>query len=84
MTGEYTGRAAERGGVGKETEVERARAELVAALSELEDKVNIPKRIRRMREEDPGRFMATVSAVGSAAAGIVALGVLIIVRRARH
>lgn len=84
MTSEYTGRAAERGAAArKETEVERARAELVAALSELEDKVNIPKRIRRMREEDPGKFLAGVSAVGTVAAGIIALGVTLLVRRSR-
>jgi hypothetical protein len=83
MTNEYTGRSAERGGAKKETEVERARAELVSALSELEDKVNIPKRIRRLREEDPGRFLAGVSAVGTVAAGIIALGVTILVKR-RH
>lgn len=66
-----------------ETEVERARAELVSALSELEDKINIPKRIRRLREEDPGKFFAGVSAVGTVAAGIVALGVMLLVRRSR-
>lgn len=81
MTSEYTGRAADRGGLPAETEVERARAELVAALSELEDKVNVPKRIRRMKEEDPGKFMAAVSAVGAVAAGIVTVGILVIVRR---
>jgi len=78
-----TGRPAERGTVGHETEVERARAELVSALTELEDKVNVPKRVRRMREEEPGKFLATVSAVGTAAAGLVALGVLALVRRGR-
>jgi len=83
MTNEYTGRSAERGGVQKETEVERARAELVAALSELEDKVNVPKRIKRLRVEDPNRFLAGVSAVGAVAAGIVAIGVTILVKR-RH
>jgi len=81
MTSEYTGRAAERGGLPPETDVERARAELVAALSELEDKINVPKRIRRMKEEDPGKFMAAVSAVGAVAAGIVTVGILAIVRR---
>ena len=65
----------------RETEVERARAELVAALTELEDKVNIPKRIRRMREEEPGKLYAIGSAVGAVAAGVVALGVLAIIRR---
>jgi len=83
MTTEYTGRAAERGGLGKETEVERARAELVSALSELEDKVNIPKRIKRFRAEEPSKFLAAVSAVGTVAAGIVALGIVAIVRRNR-
>ncbi|GAA4162966.1 hypothetical protein GCM10022286_22710 [Gryllotalpicola daejeonensis] len=89
MTNEYTGRSAHRVGpvsghsVGQETEVERARAELVAALTELEDKVNIPKRIRRLREEDPNKFLAGVSAVGTVAAGIIALSVTLLVRR-RH
>jgi alcohol dehydrogenase class IV len=81
MTSEYTGRAAERGGVGKETEVQRARAELVAALSELEDKVNVPKRIKRFRAAEPRKFLAAASAVGTVAAGIVALGVVVIARR---
>ena len=84
MTSEYTGRAAARGEAARtETEVERARAELVAALTELEDKVNIPKRLRRLREEAPGKFLAGASAVGTVAAGLVALGVLALVRRGR-
>ncbi|GAA4170098.1 hypothetical protein [Gryllotalpicola koreensis] len=84
MTSDYTGRAAERGAAARTpTEVERARAELVAALTELEDKVNIPKRIRRLRAEDPGKFLAGLSAVGTVAAGLVALGVTVLVRRSR-
>jgi hypothetical protein len=66
-----------------QTEVERARAELVSALTELEDKVNVPKRVRRLREEDPGRFMALASAVGALGAGIVAIGVVAVVRKVR-
>ncbi|MCL2515807.1 MAG: hypothetical protein FWD85_05795 [Microbacteriaceae bacterium] len=68
-------------GLPQETEVERARAELVAALTELEDKVNVPKRIRRLREEEPGKLYAAVSAVGAVAAGILALGIVAIARR---
>jgi hypothetical protein len=83
MTADYTGRAAERVGYTRETEVERARAELVAALSELEDKINVPKRIRRMREEQPGKFKAAVSAAGTVAAGVLALAVVAVTRR-RH
>ncbi len=64
-----------------ETEVQRARAELVAALTELEDKVNVPKRIRRMRAEHPSRFFAAVGTAGTVAAGLVTLGVAALVRR---
>jgi hypothetical protein len=67
----------------RETEVERARAELVSALQEFEEKINIPKRIRRMREEEPGKLYAAVGAVGAAATGIVSLAVLIARRRNR-
>ncbi|AYG03671.1 hypothetical protein [Gryllotalpicola protaetiae] len=82
MTSEYTGRAAGRGAAAREeTPVERARAELVSALTELEDKVNIPKRLRRLREEAPAKFLAGASAVGTVAAGLIALGVVAIVRR---
>ena len=81
MTADYTGRAAERGGLNRETEVERARAELVAALSELEEKVNVPKRIRRMRAEEPGKFKAAVSAAGTVAAGVIAIAVVALARR---
>jgi hypothetical protein len=83
MTGDYTGRAAARGPQKPETEVERARAELVAALTEFEDKINIPKRIKRFRAHEPEKFLAAVSAVGTVAAGIVALGVVLIARRNR-
>lgn len=82
MTSEHSGRAAGRPERG-ETEVERARSELVSALTELEDKINIPKRIKRMRAEEPGKFLAGLSAVGTVAAGLVALGILSLVRRAR-
>jgi hypothetical protein len=88
MTSEYTAGRAGQGApypgaesLPQETEVERARAELVAALTELEDKVNIPKKIRRLREEEPGKFTAALSAVGAVAAGILALGVVVVARR---
>ncbi|WP_155865149.1 hypothetical protein [Gryllotalpicola ginsengisoli] len=69
---------------GKKTptaEVQRARAELVAALSEFEDKINVPKRIRRFKAEAPQKFYAVVGTAGTVAAGLVALGVLAIVKR---
>ncbi|HEY0247110.1 MAG TPA: hypothetical protein VGC45_02515 [Gryllotalpicola sp.] len=65
----------------KETEVERARAELVAALTELEDKVNVPKKVRRMREQEPRKFFAAVGTAGTVAAGLLTLGVLSLIRR---
>ena len=88
MTSEYTAGPAGQGApypgaesLPQETEVERARAELVAALTELEDKVNIPKKIRRMREDEPGKFRAVVSGAGAVAAGVLALGIVVLTRR---
>jgi hypothetical protein len=66
---------------GDETDVERARAELVAALTELEDKVNVPKRIKRFRAAEPTKFLEIVTGAGVAAAGLIALVVVGMIRR---
>jgi len=83
MTSEHATPQPNASDLPRETEVERARAELVSALQEFEDKINIPKRIRRMREEEPGKLYAAVGAVGTVAAGVVSLVVLGLLRR-RH
>lgn len=67
--------------LGNDTEVQRARAELVAALTELEDKVNVPKRIKRFRQAEPTKFLEIVTGAGVAAAGLVALVVVGLIRR---
>jgi len=71
-----------QGDLPRETDVERARAELVSALQEFEDKINIPKRIRRMREEEPAKINAAIGAVGAAAGRLVTL-VVVVARRRR-
>ncbi|TAM70597.1 MAG: DUF3618 domain-containing protein [Microbacteriaceae bacterium] len=54
------------------TEVERARAELVAALNAIEDKVNVPRRAKRairvLREDHP-LASAALAVVAIAAVG---------------
>lgn len=65
----------------RETEVERARAELVSALQEFEAKINFPKRLRRMRDEEPAKLYAALGAIGAAAGGLVTLMVAL---RRRH
>lgn len=62
-------------------EVRKARAELVAALSELEDKLNVPKRLRRFRTEQPAKFRAAVAGAASAGAGILALVIVTATRK---
>ncbi len=66
---------------GRNPEVQRARAELVAALEAIEDKVNVPRRLRRLRAERPGLVKGVLSGAGAVAAGVVALVVLGAVRR---
>jgi hypothetical protein len=68
-------------GAGRLTEVQRARAEVVAALTELEDKINIPRRIRRFKQRAPEKFYAAAAGAATVAAGVVALGILVIKRR---
>lgn len=57
------------------SETERARAELAAALSELEEKLNIPKRVRRrvaeLRENSP------LAVAGIVIGGAIAVGGLV-------
>ncbi|MFC4244097.1 hypothetical protein ACFOYW_12000 [Gryllotalpicola reticulitermitis] len=65
----------------RETEVERARAELVSALQEFEDKINFPKRIRRMWDEEPAKVYSAIGVVGAAIGGAVTL---IVALRRRH
>lgn len=62
-----------QGDLPRETDVERARAELVSALQEFEEKINVPKRIRRMRDEEPAKLYSILGTVGAAAAGLVTL-----------
>ena len=61
--------------------VTRARAELVTTLNSLEDKLNLPKQIRLLREEHPTAFMAASATAAVALAGAVFVGVLVARRR---
>jgi hypothetical protein len=57
------------------TALQRARTDLVAALSEIEDKLNLPKRARRsaarMRDENPFAFSGLVLVAIAGVAGLV-------------
>lgn len=54
-------------------EVLRARAELVSALEAIEDKINVPRRVKRFRAERPGTVNAILATAGTVAAGIITL-----------
>lgn len=56
------------------SEVERARAELTTTLNFLEDKFNLPKRAKRLRETHPGALAAAVAGTVVAIGGVVWLG----------
>ena len=62
-------------------EVLRARAEFAAALTELDDRLNVPKRLRRLRAESPVKLMTAAAGASVALAGVIALGVLAAIRR---
>lgn len=62
-----------------EADVRAARAELVAALDAIQDKLNVPKRIRIATEENP----LGLAAVGVGVAAAIAGAVWLIVRVAR-
>lgn len=61
--------------------VTRARAELVTTLNSLEDKLNLPKQVRLLREEHPTAFIAASVTAAAALAGVVFVGVLFARRR---
>jgi hypothetical protein len=70
-------RDAEKGkGSGPAADVAAARAELAATLDALQDKLNVPKRIRIAAEENP----LGLAAVGAALAAVVAGSVWLAVR----
>ena len=74
-------RDAEKGkGSSPAAEVAAARAELAATLDALQDKLNVPKRIRIAAEENP----LGLAAVGAALAAAVAGGVWLAVRILRR
>lgn len=60
-------------------EVVAARAELTAALDAIQDKLNVPKRIRRAAEENP----VALAGVGLVVAVVVAGAVWLVVRSLR-
>lgn len=62
-------------------QVVRARAELVAALEAIEDKVNVPRRLKRFRAERPGVVTGALATAGAVAAGAIALAITAAVRR---
>ncbi|GAB3615392.1 DUF3618 domain-containing protein [Humibacter ginsengisoli] len=69
-------RDAEKGkGSSPAADVAAARAELAATLDALQDKLNVPKRIRAAAEENPLGLAAVGVALAAAAAGAVWLAV---------
>ena len=66
------------------SDVERARAELAAALDAIEYKLNVPKRtverIQRLSEENPVAVAAAAVGIALAVGGIV-VGIVRLVRR---
>lgn len=66
------------------TPVQKARADLVATLSEIEDRLNIPKRaLRKARELRRDRPLLFAGLAGAAAAATGLLGWLVIAVRRR-
>ena len=59
-------------------DVVAARAELTAALDALQDKLNVPKRIRTAAHENPAGLAVVGAGVAAAIAGAVWLAVRII------
>jgi hypothetical protein len=53
------------------TQAQRARAELAATVSEIEAKLNLPKRVRRLRDERPFLFTGIGLGLAVATAGAV-------------
>lgn len=65
-------RDAEKGkGEGPVADVAAARAELASTLDALQDKLNIPKRIRTAARENPAGLAAVAGGVAAALAGTV-------------
>ena len=65
-------RDAEKGtGTGIEADVAAARAELAATLDALQDKLNVPKRIRIAARENPLGLAAVGAGAAAALAGVV-------------
>lgn len=62
-------------------EVARARAELTDALNSIEDRLNIPKQARRLREEHPAVVAAVIAGATVAVAAALWLGVRAVRRR---
>ncbi|GAB3794672.1 hypothetical protein GCM10028798_01830 [Humibacter antri] len=62
-------------GSGPAADVAAARAELAATLDALQDKLNVPRRIRTAAEENPLGLAAVAAGVVAAIAGTVWLAV---------
>ena len=73
-------------------DIKKTRAALTSTLNSIEDRFNVPKRMRRcctrvaermrgMRDENPAALAAVVVAVSLAAGGLLFLGVRSLTRR---